>query len=350
MANSGPFYGIVGRAYRGGFVSMRIALILVLGALGTGVAGFMLLEGYSLDQAFYMTVITISTVGYGEVQPLDAKGRLFTSVLILLNIGVFAYLLSAFTYFVVQGEIFKNLHSRRMERSIDKLESHIILCGYGRHGKEAASHFRLHNLPFVVIEKDPEAVEELQANQDLYISDDATHDDVLQRAGIQRARALVTALPDDTENVFTVLSAREMNPKVDIIARAYRHKSERKLRLAGADHVILPEQIGGFYMATLITKPNTVEFFNYLTNETTSDIGFEELSAEDIPDTMKGQAIRDLGIRPATGANIIGIKHADGHYTVNPGPDIRLEPGMSVIVLGSREQLRAFRDFVVNEV
>lgn len=350
MPDSGPLYGILGRAYKGGIISLRIAFALVAVALSIGVAGFMILEDYSLGQAFYMAVITISTVGYGEVEPLDVKGRWFASFLILLNIGVFAYLLSAFTYFVVQGEIFKNLHARRMERRIDKLENHIILCGYGRHGKEAASHFRLHNMPFVVIEKDPEAVEELQELDDLYISDDATHDDVLQLAGIQRARALVTALPDDTENVFTVLSAREMNPKVDIIARAYRHKSERKLRLAGADHVILPEQIGGFYMATLITRPNTVEFFNYLTNETTSDIGFEELSAKDIPESMRGQAIRDLGIRPATGANIIGIKHADGHYTVNPGPDVRLEPGMSVIVLGSREQLRAFRGFVATEV
>lgn len=346
MARNGRLTNLLGRAYKGELLSLRIALVLVAIALGFGVVGFMILEGYSLEQAFYMTVITISTVGYGEVQPLDAKGRLFTSVLILLNIGVFAYLLSAFTYFVVQGEIFKNLHARQMERDIAALEGHIILCGYGRHGREAAAHFRIHRLPFVVIEKDPEAVAELAEVGCLYIADDATHDDVLQAAGIQRARALVTALPDDTENVFTVLSAREMNPDLHIIARAYRHKSERKLRLAGANHVILPEQIGGFYMATLITKPNTVEFFNYLTNETTSDIGFEELAAADVPASMRGQAIRDLGIRPNTGANIIGIKHADGHYTVNPGPEVRLEPGMSVIVLGSREQLQAFRRFV----
>lgn len=338
----------IGRNYTGTFLSLRVAVGLIAIGTAIGVTGFMVIEGYSFAEAFYMTVITVSTVGYGEVRPLSTAGRWFASLLIVVNIGIFAYLLSAFSYYVVQGEFFRNLHLQRVQQQIDNLKGHIILCGYGRLGREAVRLLKLHNLDFVVIEIDPEEIKKLRELDVLYIEDDATHEGVLEQAGIHRAESIISSLPEDTNNVYTVLTARDLNPGIHIVARSGTHATERRLRIAGADHVILPEQIGGFYMASLITKPNAVEFFAFITNETESDIGFEELRYDEMPDKIRDKAIRDLTLRPETGANIIGIKKGDGSYVVNPGPDEMMRAGTSIIVLGDHEQLEAFRAYVKN--
>ncbi len=327
-----------------------MALLLLLADILLGVVGFTLIEGYGLMDAVYMTVITLSTVGYTEVQPLSAFGQLFTSFFILLNIGLFAYIISVFSYYIIEGEIFKNMHTTLIRNNIDELSDHVILCGYGRYGKEAAGHFLKHGIPFVIIDQSEEEVENLQKSEQklLYIQDDATHDEALVQAGIQRARALVTALPEDADNVFTVLTARQLNPKINIISRAKDPRSERKLMLAGADHVVMPEQIGGFYMATLVSQPGAVEFFSFITNEYRSDIGFEEVTYEELPPTCQGLSIRDLNLRSATGTNIIGFKHAEGNYEVNPSPDTVLAPNTSFIALGNEEQLTALRNLFYN--
>lgn len=331
-------------------ISARIALLLLFLDLVLGIVGFTLIENYGLIDAVYMTVITLSTVGYTEVQPLSHAGQLFTSAFILVNIGLFAYIISVFSYYIIEGEIFKNMHLNLIKDNIDKLEKHVILCGYGKYGKEVAEHFLKHEIPFVIIDNDPEEIEELQKNPKelLYIEADATHDETLMRAGIRRARALVSALPEDSDNVFTVLTANQLNPEINIISRAKDPRSERKLMLAGANHVVMPEQIGGFYMATLVSKPGAVEFFAFITNEYRSDIGFEEITYDKLPPSCKGLSIRDLHLRRATGTNIIGFRHADGHYEVNPDPDTVLGPDTSFIVLGSNEQLRALDNFFQN--
>jgi len=328
------------------FLNVRVAAFLLLFTLVGGTLGFYFIEGYNLGEAFYMTVITISTVGYTEVRPLSPEGRIFNSFYILLNIGIFAYLLAVFSYYVIQGEIFKQMHTNLIRSQIEKLSGHIIICGYGKYGREIVSHFILHEVPFVIIEQDEKEVELIREDENkiLYIQNDATNDEVLLEAGIKRARALLTTLPDDSENLFTVFTARQLNAELEIISRSLNSKSERKLRLAGADHVIRPEQIGGFYMATLVSKPGAVEFFSYITNEARSDIGFEELHYEDMPLQIRDSPIRELRIRKLTGANIIGYKSPEGKYIVNPDPETVLRPQSSFIVLGDREQLRMVRN------
>ena len=322
--------------------------MLILGEFLLGIMGYMKLEGYSLREAFYMTVITISTVGYGEVKPLSPDGQLFTSFLIILNFGIFAYALSVFYYYVISGEIFKKMHTNLINTKINSLKNHVIVCGYGRYGREVSMNFLHHNMPFVIVESDPAVIDSIQKSDDkiLYLEDDATHDEALQLAGIKQAKSLIAALPDDSENLFIVLTARQMNPLLNIISRASNARSQRKLQLAGANHVIMPEQIGGFYMATLVSKPGATEFFSFITRESESDIEFEEIRFKDMPAACKGKSIRDLHIRRETGANIIGFKMPDGGYTVNPNPETVLVENSSFIVLGNREQLERLRQYL----
>ncbi|PHN07372.1 potassium channel family protein [Flavilitoribacter nigricans] len=328
-------------------MNLQLALGLLMAELLLGTLGYMILENYSAEEAIYMTIITISTVGFTEVQPLDIAGRIFTTILILANIGIFAYLLAVFSYFIIQGEIFKKMHLNLINNRIAKLEDHIILCGYGKYGREAAAHFDDHKLSYIVIDKDPELIENIQKSEDpiLYIEGDATTDETLEKAGIDRAAAIISALPDDSENVFIVLTARQINPEIKIISRARDPRTNKKLLKAGANHVVMPDQIGGFYMATLVSKPSAVEFFSFLTNDFHSDIGFEEISFDKLSPEYQHKTIRELGVRHATGANIIGYKQPNGKYIVNPPPDTAFLPNSSFIILGNSEQLRAVRDF-----
>ncbi|MCB9080664.1 MAG: potassium channel protein [Lewinellaceae bacterium] len=336
--------------FPGILLNLRVALLLLFLDISLGVIGFMYFEGYSLSDAFYMVVITISTVGYTEVEPLDWAGKMFVSVYILFNVGMIAYLLSVFSYYIIQGEIFKKMYLNLINTGIDKLENHVIICGYGRYGREIVTHFTKHQIPFVIIDSNPEVIEQLEKSDGklLFVEEDATHDEALVRAGIKRAQALISALPDDSDNVFVVLTANQLNPNISIISRAKDPRSQKKLLLAGADHVVMPEQIGGFYMATLVTKPGAVDFFSFITNEYRSDIGFEELLFEEVPGVCRYKSIQDLHIRRETGANIIGFRDAEGHYHVNPRPDIQLTPGTSFIVLGDRQQLARLRYYIAN--
>ena len=330
------------------FLSARWALMLFVGEVCLGTLAYILIEQYNFIEAFYMVMITVSTVGYTEVKPLTDAGRFFTSFLILMNIGIFAYSIAVFTYYVIQGEIFKKLHILLINKKIEELRNHIIVCGYGRYGKEMAKHFFEHDLPFIVIDSSPSRVQNIQQSSEkiLYVEGDATHDEVLIRAGIQSAQAIISALPDDSDNVFIVLTARQLNPRINIISRAKHEKTEKKLLKAGANHVVRPEQIGGFYMATLVSKPGAVEFFSFLTNEAQSDIGFEEITYESLPRDCKDKTIRELNIRGATGTNIIGFKHATGAYVVNPSPDTRIVPNSSFILLGDRYQLLRLKTYL----
>ena len=334
--------------FSGTYLSLRNAIIAIFLGLMIAIFGFMIVEDYSLQQAFYMAVITISTVGYSEVRPLSEDGQLFASVLIILNIGIVAYAVSAFTGWVVTGELFKRLHLNVIGRNIRKMKNHIILCGYGRYGKEIAEHFIHHNTPFVIIERDHEKVMEIQKSEQklLYIEDDATHDDALVKAKISTAKAIITSLPDDTDNLFIVISARQLNPTITVISRSHDQRTERKLLKAGANHVIMPDSIGGYYMATLITKPGAVEFFSFITNEYESDLTFEVIPFEELPLNCQGKSISEMAIREITGANIIGVKEPEGGFEVNPSPDVVLSPGQSFIFLGTEEQLKSLRQYI----
>jgi voltage-gated potassium channel len=333
----------------GTFLNIRLAIALLAAEVTAGITGFMLIEDYNFEEAWYMTIITISTVGYTEVRPLTPDGEIFATILILANIGIFAYLLAAFSYYVVQGEVFKNWHLRLIRKDISKLKDHIIICGYGRHGKEIVDHFIIRPTPFVVIENDNEAIHEIQKSDKriLYIEGDATHDEVLIDAGVTHAKALISALPSDADNVLVTLSAKQLNPKIDVISRAAEPGAESKLMRAGANHVVLPEQIGGFFMATLVNKPGAIEFLSFVTNEkNTEDIQFEEIRYEDLPELCQNKTIGEVDIDKSTGMHIIGFISPDGNYIVNPVPSQTIVPGSTLITLGTAEQLTRLRKYL----
>jgi voltage-gated potassium channel len=322
-------------------LKLHMAFWLLALEIFIGTAGFMILEDYDLVEAFYMVIITISTVGFTDVEPLHPQGRIFTSMLILFNIGIFAYLLAVISYYLVEGEGFKKWYLRRMKKTIDAMHDHVILCGFGKYGKEISLNLSHHDLPFVILEKAPDKIEKIQSNDPplLWLEGDATRDELLIEAGIQRAKAIICALADDSDNLFIVLSARQLAPKINIISRAMDPRSEKKLMMAGANHVVMPEQIGGFYMATLVSKPGAVEFFSFITREYQSDIRFEEIHFDDLPASSRHIAMRDLHLRARTGVNVIGHRDKNGNYHVNPAPDTILAPDESFIVLGNEEQL-----------
>ena len=334
--------------FRTSVLDLRIALWLTLGMAVVCALGLMLIEGLSPIDAFYMAAITISTVGFGEVEPLSAGGRLFLSVFIILNVGVVAYALAAFSYFVIEGKLFEQLEASRMQNKVDQLSGHTILCGFGRYGKEIARHLLLHQQSFVVVEQKESKLDADEFNgADLhYVIGDATDDEDLLRAGIERAGSLITALSDDSDNMFIVLSAKDLNPGLRIVSRAHQGRSRQKMMKAGASHVIMPEQIGGFYMATLISKPGAVEFFSYVTNELDSDIGFEEIRFDQLPEELRGRSIMDVNFRANSGVNVIGHRLAEGRYVVNPGPEATLVEGESFIAVGSQAQIIALRRFL----
>lgn len=318
-----------------------ISLILVLGILG-----FIIIEGYTFVESFYMTIITISTVGYGEVRPLSENGRLFASFLIITNIAIFTYGVSIVSSFIIEGDFRNMLQDINIQRKINKLSNHVIVCGFGRYGSEIAAHFQQHNIPFVIIENNPTAIQELRNNGEiLFIDGDATDEEVLIHAGIERAKSLVSSLPDDAESAFVVLTARRANPKLRIISRAERRKSEQTLKMAGADEVITPENIGGFYMATLVGQPYLVEFFRVMTGQVGGEISLQELSIDTLPKAYINRTIQDLLVAANSGINIIALKMPSGEYIVNPNQDIILQPAMRLIVMGNTNQIKSLRKY-----
>lgn len=331
----------------GSFLSLKAALYLFFFEILFATIFYVLYEGYTVIEAVYMSVIIVSTIGFGEVNTLSSGGQLFTIFFILINIGIFAYTLSAFSYYVIQGELFKKMHLDRIKKKIEDLNGHVIICGYGRYGKEIASNFAGVNIDFVIIEKDKEKIEDLKSDQDLLIIDgDSTDDDILINAGIMRAKALISALQDDTENLYTMLTVRELNPNINLISRAQNKRAQHKLLLAGASHVIMPEQIGGYYMATLVNKPDVGEFFNFISREYDSDMGYETVHYEDLPKGRLGKSIAELNLRKETGVNIIGFRMGDYKYIVNPEPDTILVEGSSFIVIGNKLQLEKLKSYL----
>ena len=334
--------------YKGSYLNHRLAIMLIGSVVLAGTGGYMIIEDFNFREAIYMTIITISTVGFSEVRPLSESGQIFTSILIVCNVGIFAYSISTFTALVIEGQLFKNLHLKTIKRQITKMKNHVIVCGYGRYGREIADNLLSHKIPFIVIDNDPEKIEEIQRSHQkiIYIEADVTSDEALINAHIHTAHAMITTLADDSDNLFTVLSARQLNPAIHIISSSKEHRTEKKLKMAGADHVIMPDRLGGFYMATLITKPGTVEFFSFLSNEFESDVGFEELAYESLPEYCRNKSIRDLEIRKNTGANVIGFKQEDGSFLVNPKPSQTISENTSFILLGTKKQLASLLKYL----
>ncbi|HKK68695.1 MAG TPA: potassium channel protein [Bacteroidales bacterium] len=316
------------------------ALGILLTIMVVGVLGYMLIEHYQLIDALYMTVITIATVGFKEVAPLSRPGMVFTIILILVSFSIYAYVLTNFTRYLISGIFTNYFKDRKVEKRIKALSDHVIVVGYGRNGRQTTDELVAHNEKIVIVEKDENVIAEIREETDLlYVQGDATHDEVLSAAGIERAKALIAALPIDADNLFVVLSARQISPKMKIISRASEENSDIKLKRAGATNVIMPAKTGGQRMAKLVAQPDVVEFMDYVLLQTVNETSIEEVSCADMICKYENKSIGELKIRHSTGANIIGIRRKDGTYLVNPGPEITLDCDDHIFVLGKRDEI-----------
>ncbi|MCF1191381.1 potassium channel protein [Mangrovimonas sp. AS39] len=316
------------------------AMFLLALLVGTGVVGFKILSGYSWINALYMTVITMTTVGFSEVQPLDDASKIFTIILILTSVIIVGYAISVITEYILSRNNYEDLKIKKMQKEMEALNNHIIICGYGRNGSQAARKLKAYKKQFVVVERNKELLQKLDEENILYVNGNANEDDVLKEAGIERASTLISALPNDADNVFVVLSARQINSKLTIISRASQETSYEKLKFAGANNVILPDRIGGDHMASLVVIPDLIEFIDNLSIVGKSNINIEEVEVEKLYDTSTVKTIRDLDLRKKTGCNVIGFKSPEGEYIVNPDADINLVPNSKIIVLGRPEQIQ----------
>jgi voltage-gated potassium channel len=321
-------------------VKLYTALFLLVLMLVIGVLGFRIISDYSWIDALYMTVITITTVGYGEVQPLDANAKLFTIFLILSSVVVLGYAITVITEYILSKNNFEEKKQRKMQKRIDGFSDHIIICGYGRNGEQAAKKLLAYGKNFVIIEKNKELMDKSQTDEIPFVLGNANEDEILIQAGIARANTLITALPNDADNLFVVLSARQMKANLTIISRASQETSYQKLKLAGADNVILPDRIGGDHMASLVVVPDLIEFIDNLAIVGKSNINIEEVPIEKLYNASSIKTIKDLDLRRKTGCTVIGYKDVNGEYIVNPEADQSLVPDSKIIVLGKPEQIQ----------
>jgi voltage-gated potassium channel len=315
-----------------------IIVVLLVFTVTTGTVGFEVIEGWGFMDALYMTIITIASVGYHEIRPLGETGRIFNMVLIFFGLGTTTYVAASVVQFMVEGRIRVIMGRRRLDRKIDRLNHHYIVCGYGRIGRILCQTLRQKPVDLVTIEKTPELIPVLEQDKVLYVHGDATSEDILRRAGIERARGLVAVLANDTDNVFLVLTARQLAPHLMIIARASREESKTKLRAAGANIVESPYEMGAFRLAQRIMRPAVTSFLEFAFSQTRKDIQLEELAVSEAS-ALAHVSLKDSGIRQKFNLIIIAIKKPDGTMLFNPSFEAVLAPGDTVIALGEVENL-----------
>lgn len=315
------------------------AIMMLLLLLCIGVLGYRLISGFDWLDALYMTVITVTTVGFAEVNPLDTQSKIFTIFLILASVVIVGYAISIITEYILSRNNLEDIKQRKMQKKINAMANHIIICGYGRNGRQAAKKLEDYGKPYVVIERNKDIVEKLHEEAVPHIFGNANEDEVLREAGIDNASTLISALPSDADNLFVVLSARQINNSLRIISRASQETSYNKLKLAGADNVILPDRIGGDHMASLVVIPDLVEFIDNLGIVGERNINIEEIKVEQLYNTNVVKTIRELDLRKKTGCTVIGFKDDKGDYIVNPEADTKLVSGSKIIVLGRPEQI-----------
>lgn len=320
-----------------------MAIFLLLALLTIGTVGYMRLEGWTLKQGLYMTVITMSTVGFREVGNLSPAGEWFTIVFIFFSITLAGFAAATITAFLVQGELRDLMKGRRMQKQIEKLENHYILCGCGAVGREIVTEFNRVGVPFVVVEKTPEEAEIPRDQEILFIQGDATDEEVLELAGIRRARGLIAALRGDPENVFVTLTARQLNPGLQIVARAGEKGTGSKLLRAGANRVISPFEIAGQRMASIVLRPNVVNFLDVVFHGNGGDLRLEEIHLSSASELV-GKTLRQADLGRKTRAVIVGINDRQGKARVSPASDtplseVVLQAEDILIALGSDVQI-----------
>ncbi len=312
---------------------LRLALLTLALTIVLGMLGFMYLEQMRPLDSLYMTVITLSTVGFSEVHPLHDSGRVFVVFLITFGVVQFAAIATLLGQTVLEGQFRELMSRKKMEQKLRKLSNHFIIAGFGRVGRQVAAEFSRRKAPYVVIDTDLPTLERCELDDFTYLLGDATDEETLLKAGIERASTLISTLPDEAQNVYLTLTARHMNPDLYIIARADFEEGEKKLKRAGADHVVIPHVLGGIRMAMASLQPHVVDFVQM------TSLGKEGLVVEELTVPEKSflveRTLAESQLKPKYGITVIGVKPVGGRMIISPGPEVRLQPGDIVVIIGS---------------
>ena len=313
---------------------LKISVIILLLLVSAGTAGYVFIEHWRLLDALYMTVITLGTVGFKEVHDLSDAGKVFTMALVVVGVSVLGYIVGSLAQIMFEGQIQRVIGRKKVEKKIEALKEHYIICGFGRIGSLICKEFTAHRVPFVVVERSPEVIEQLDAEGYLHFKGDATQDDTLLKAGIKRAKGLVSVVTSDSENVYITLTARGLNSDLFILARSSEDGSDIKLKRAGASKVISPYVIGGTRMAQSILRPNVIDFIEIATGSEHFDLQMEEVT---IPSgsPFAGETLVSSGFRKETGVIIVGIKKFHGKMVFNPDSQTMIDGGDTLIILGN---------------
>ena len=320
------------------FIGLGVLLTLVIGAT----IGYILILDLSFIDGLYMTIITISTVGYREVTAMTAQGKLFSILVIVISLGLVGYLLSEIFKFFSEGNINETWRKNKMKKEIAKMNQHIIVCGAGETGLHVIKQLIRKEVEFVVIENDEEVIEKLKELNVKYIDDDATSEEVLTEAGVKVAKGLITCLAKDADNVFVVLTARELNKSLHIVARAHEERSDKKLRRAGADNTVSPDEIGGKKMASMMINPHVQYFVDNIIDTKNVSIDMEEVSINEESELI-GKKLRDAKISEKAGLIVLAIRRDNDQFIFNPKADEVLTLDDKMLVVGSKEQIKILR-------
>jgi len=322
------------------WIGWRLVVLLIAAVHVGGTLGYVVIEGWSPWDAFYMTVITVTTVGYGEVHPLSQAGRVFTVFVLLTGVGAFFYAFTAFMTLLAEGDFLQRREEKRLSRMLDDLKEHFIVCGFGRMGEIIAHEFARQGVPFVVIERNPERMHLAMDQGFLAVEADASNEDTLKRVRIDSARGFVAAVGTDAENVYAVLSARLLKPDLFIVGRAETDDARTKLKRAGADRVISPYHLGGLQLAQTALRPAVVDFVQLATSSDNMDLNLEQVHIQK-GSSLAGRSLVDAGLRQRFGVVVVGIRRADGRMDFNPEPETAMRPGDDLVVLGRGASLKA---------
>lgn len=318
---------------------LRLSLFFLLLTFTIGTGGYVIVEGWHFLDSLYMTFITLTTVGFKEVKPLSDAGRTFT--IFLIAIGVFSggFTITALAHLILEGQLQAILGKRKMEKKVKKLKNHIILCGFGRVGRQVANELTRRGESFVIIESDEDMIPVGEKNDLIFIQGSASDDDVLEHAGIERARAIVSTIPDDAENVYLSLTARQINPDLFIIARADTALAKKKLARAGANKVVCPHELGGAQMAMATLRPNVVDFMHLASfSPGGKNLGIEEISIKG-GGNLAGRTIIEAAIKSKYDAIVVGLRKNNGDMVFNPAEDATMDAGDVLIILGEDGKL-----------
>lgn len=318
--------------------SLVKAAALLIAVILLGTLGYVVFDGWSWFDAFYMTIMTITTVGSGEPKPLNAAGKWLTIAVVVVGFAALTYTVLRLMAYMVEGRLESVVEGRRTRSRIAKMKDHYLLCGYGRVGREIAGAFREGGTPFVVIDIKEESLERAAADGCTVVHGDAAESETLNAAGVERARGLVAAMDSDEKNIYVTLSARVVNPRLYIIARANWQNAEEKLRLAGANRIISPYTIGGRRMASLAIRPTAIEFVDTVLSARDAELLLEDFAIGESSQSV-GKTLSEL-IPDSSSMIVLAIKR-DGRMTLRPPTDTRLEPGDEIVVAGGRDEMRA---------